>query len=84
METLQILYRWVELDKRWEIEFPHKYPLNEIDKSMSIDKTRHSLFGALKVVADVLAQEYVRHSNIKIGVFFGRHLTGPAYSATKL
>ena len=45
----------VELEKRWEIAADHPYFIG-IDEHMSIDQTKHSLFGASKVAADVLSQ----------------------------
>jgi len=55
-----------------------------IDESMSIDQTKHSLFGASKVAADVLVQEYGRYFGIRTGVFRGGCLTGPAHSGAEL
>ncbi len=49
-----------ELPLRWEIEPGHEYEPG-ISESMSIDQTKHSLFGASKVAADVLVQEYGRY-----------------------
>ena len=60
----------VELDKRWEIAPEHLYR-NGIDETMSIDQTKHSLFGASKVAADVLVQEYGRYFGMKTGCFRG-------------
>ena len=51
---------------------------------MSIDNTKHSLFGASKVAADVLAQEYGKYFNMNVGVFRGGCLTGPRHSGTQL
>jgi CDP-paratose 2-epimerase len=51
---------------------------------MSIDQTKHSLFGASKVAADVLVQEYGRYFGLKTGVFRGGCLTGPGHSGTRL
>ena len=50
----------VELDTRWEIDPSHAY-VKGIPETMSIDHTMHSLFGASKVAADVLVQEYGRY-----------------------
>jgi CDP-paratose 2-epimerase len=74
----------VELEKRWEIDETHHYYKYGIDEQMSIDNTRHSLFGASKVAADVLVQEYGRYFNMKTGIFRGGCLTGPAHSGTEL
>jgi CDP-paratose 2-epimerase len=74
----------VELGKRWEIDESHQYYQNGIDEDMSIDNTKHSLFGASKVAADVLVQEYGRYFNMKTAIFRGGCLTGPAHSGTEL
>jgi CDP-paratose 2-epimerase len=49
-----------ELEKRWEIEPGHEYEAG-ISETMSIDNTKHSLFGASKLAADILVQEYGRY-----------------------
>jgi len=51
---------------------------------MSIDQSKHSLFGASKVAADVLTQEYGRYFELKTGTFRGGCLTGPAHSGAEL
>ena len=73
----------VELEKRWEIDPAHPFHTG-IDESMSIDQTTHSLFGASKVAADVLVQEYGRYFGMKTGCFRGGCLTGPAHAGTEL
>jgi len=74
----------VELETRWEIDQSHKFYKYGIDESMSIDHSKHSLFGASKVAADVLSQEYGRYFNMNVGVFRGGCLTGPNHSGTML
>ena len=74
----------VELESRWEIDENHAYFTNGIDEEMSIDHTKHSLFGASKVAADVLVQEYGRYFGMKTGVFRGGCLTGPNHSGAQL
>jgi len=74
----------VELDKRWEIAENHNYYKAGIDENMSIDQSKHSLFGASKVAADVMAQEYGKYFNMNVGVFRGGCLTGPNHSGTQL
>lgn len=73
----------IELDKRWEIDENHPYAPG-IPETMSIDQSKHSLFGASKVAADVLVQEYGRYFDIKTGSFRGGCLTGPNHSGTQL
>ena len=55
-----------------------------IDEAMSIDGCLHSLFGASKVAADVLAQEFGRYFNMPIGIFRCGCLTGPQHAAVEL
>ncbi|MFO0912488.1 MAG: NAD-dependent epimerase/dehydratase family protein [Pirellulales bacterium] len=73
----------VELDTRWEISPDHDY-LHGIREDMSIDQTLHSLFGASKVAADVLVQEYGRYFDLRTVCFRGGCLTGPNHSGTQL
>ena len=74
----------VELDKRWEIATDHPYYKEGIDELMSIDHTKHSVFGASKVAADIMVQEYGKYFGIKAGVFRGGCLTGPNHSGAQL
>ncbi len=67
----------METETRWEIDPSHPYYPDGIPESMSIDHTLHSLFGASKVAADVLVQEYGRYFGMKTGVFSRRLLDGP-------
>lgn len=74
----------VELETRWEIDEEHPYFKEGIDESMSIDNSKHSLFGASKVAADVLVQEYGKYFGMKTGTFRGGCLTGPNHSGAQL
>ena len=74
----------IELETRWEIDTNHRYYKNGIDESMRIDQSKHSLFGASKVAADVLVQEYGKYFDMSTAVFRGGCLTGPNHSGTKL
>lgn len=74
----------VELETRWEIDISHPFYEKGIDESMSVDQTKHSLFGASKLAADVLVQEYGRYFNMKTVCFRGGCLTGPGHSPTIL
>lgn len=73
----------VEQAKRWEIDPAHTYA-SGIREDMSIDQTTHSLFGASKVAADVLVQEYGRYFGMSTACFRGGCLTGPNHSGTQL
>jgi len=73
----------IEHDERWEIAPDHSYA-NGIREDMSIDQTLHSLFGASKVAADVLVQEFGRYFDMKTACFRGGCLTGPNHSGTQL
>lgn len=72
-----------ELETRWELPKDHKW-YDGIDETMSVDQCLHSVFGASKVAADVMVQEYGRYFGLKTGVFRGGCLTGPAHSGAKL
>lgn len=74
----------VEKETRWEIDESHPFFEYGIDESMTIDSSKHSVFGASKVAADVMAQEYGRYFGIKTGIFRGGCLTGPAHSGAML
>lgn len=74
----------IEKEQRWEIDETHPYYKDGIDEGMSIDHTKHSLFGASKVAADVMVQEYGKYFGMHTGVFRGGCLTGPNHSGTKL
>jgi len=74
----------VELENRWEIAENHPYFKEGIDENMSVDNSKHSLFGASKLAADVLAQEYGKYFNMNVGVFRGGCLTGPNHSGAQL
>ncbi|MBL9079569.1 MAG: NAD-dependent epimerase/dehydratase family protein [Planctomycetes bacterium] len=73
----------VEEATRWELR-QHAFAEHGIDETMSIDGTMHSLFGASKVAADVLVQEYGRYFGMKTACFRGGCLTGPGHSGTQL
>ncbi|MGE0744776.1 MAG: NAD-dependent epimerase/dehydratase family protein [Rhodospirillales bacterium] len=74
----------VERDARWEVATDHPFAAHGIDETMSIDSTLHSLFGASKVAADVLVQEYGRYFGLKTACFRGGCLTGSGHSGTEL
>jgi CDP-paratose 2-epimerase len=74
----------VEKSSRWEIDESHKYFSKGIDESMSIDQCTHSLFGASKVSADVLVQEYGRYFGMNTACFRGGCLTGGGHSGSQL
>jgi CDP-paratose 2-epimerase len=74
----------IEQKNRWELDSSHPYAEHGIDESMSIDQTKHSIFGASKVAADVMVQEYGRYFGMKTATFRGGCLTGPAHSGAEL
>ena len=71
-----------ELETRWDYDDP-AYAAG-IPESFPIDQSLHSLFGASKVAADVLCQEYGRYFGMKTGVFRGGCLTGVNHSSAEL
>jgi len=73
----------VEQEKRWEIDSRHPY-FAGIDETMSVDQTKHSLFGASKLAGDILVQEYGRYFGMKTSCFRAGCITGPAHAGTEL
>ncbi len=71
-----------ELERRWDYASEEHY--DGIDEHCRIDQTMHSLFGASKTAADVLAQEYGRYFGIRTGIFRGGCLTGASHSGVEL
>ncbi len=74
----------VETELRWEVDPSHPYAAHGIDESMTLDQSKHSLFGASKAAADLLVQEYGRYFGMKTAIFRGGCLTGPAHSGAEL
>ncbi|MCB2208728.1 MAG: NAD-dependent epimerase/dehydratase family protein [Bacteroidetes bacterium] len=73
-----------ELEYRWEVEKNHPFSEFGIDEQMSIDDSKHSLFGASKLAADVMVQEYGKYFGMKTVSFRGGCLTGPAHNGAEL
>ncbi len=71
-----------ELDTRYDYADPAD--VEGIDETMSIEGCLHSLFGASKVAADVLTQEYGRYFEMRTAAFRGGCLTGPHHSGVEL
>ncbi|MGA1193976.1 MAG: NAD-dependent epimerase/dehydratase family protein [Kiritimatiellia bacterium] len=71
-----------ELATRWDYDDPAY--AGGIAETFSIDQSKHSIFGASKVAADVMVQEYGRYFGMKTACFRGGCLTGPAHSAAEL
>ena len=72
----------VELDTRWDyadVEY-----LDGIKESFTIDQSKHSLFGASKVAADIMVQEYGRYFSMPTCALRGGCLTGPNHSGVEL
>jgi CDP-paratose 2-epimerase len=73
-----------EHELRWEIAETHSYFKDGIDEKMSLDNTKHSVFGASKVAADIMVQEYGKYFGMNTGIFRGGCLTGPNHSGAQL
>ena len=72
-----------EQAERWEVPDHHPAWVG-VDESMTIDQSKHSLFGASKAAADLLVQEYGRYFGMKTACFRGGCLTGPAHAGAEL
>ncbi len=70
----------IEQEKRYD----YGGGLDGIDESMSIDRSLHSIFGASKIAADVMCQEFGRYFHMPVGVFRCGCLTGPQQAAVEL
>src|SRR3989344_3961757 len=67
-----------ELKTRWD--YSNKEHFEGVDESLSIDRSKHSVFGASKVAADIMVQEYGRYFDMNTVCFRGGCLTGPQHS----
>jgi CDP-paratose 2-epimerase len=72
----------VEHPKRWDYGRPEDF--DGIIENMRIDQSKHSLFGASKVAADIMVQEYGRYFGMKTCCLRGGCLTGPNHSGVEL
>ena len=72
-----------ELDSRYEY-MENGIHLGSVDEDMSIDQCKHSVFGASKVAADIMCQEYARYWDMNVGIFRGGCLTGPNHAGAEL
>jgi CDP-paratose 2-epimerase len=72
----------VELETRYEYARPEDHC--GIDEQCGVDQTLHSIFGASKTAADVMAQEYGRYFGMNVGIFRGGCLTGPNHTGVEL
>jgi CDP-paratose 2-epimerase len=70
----------IELEQR----FDYADGRDGIDESMSIDACLHSVFGASKVAADIMCQEFGRYFNMPVGIFRAGCVTGPQHAAVEL
>lgn len=71
-----------ELDTRWDYDDPTY--ADGIPETFGIDQSKHSLFGASKVAADVMVQEYGRYFGMNTCALRGGCLTGPSHSGVEL
>jgi CDP-paratose 2-epimerase len=74
--------RLKEMETRWDYDDPDYE--NGISEDFPVDQSLHSLFGASKLAADVMTQEYGRYFGMKTAVFRGGCLTGPHHAGVEL
>lgn len=72
----------IELETRYD--YARAEDAAGVNETCRIDRTTHSLFGASKAAADLIAQEYGRYFGMNVGVFRGGCLTGPSHSGVEL
>jgi CDP-paratose 2-epimerase len=75
IELIEKETRWDYADPAYAEGIPEEFP---------VDNCLHSLFGASKLAADVMAQEYGRYFDMNVGIFRGGCLTGPSHSGVEL
>lgn len=73
----------LELESRYDYA-DEPYRTHGIAEDMRIDNSLHSVFGASKLAADVMVQEYGKYYGLKTGAFRGGCLTGPRHSGVEL
>lgn len=73
----------IETHTRWELPGDHEYHRG-VPETFPIDQSLHSLFGASKLAADVLVQEYGRYFGMRTACFRGGCLTGPGHAGAEL
>jgi CDP-paratose 2-epimerase len=71
-----------ELETRYDYARAEDY--DGVAETCRIDRTLHSIFGASKAAADLVAQEYGRYFNMKVGIFRAGCVTGPTHSGVEL
>ncbi len=71
-----------ELKTRYDYAKPEDF--GGIDENCRLDQSLHSIFGASKVAADIMAQEYGRYYGLNVGVLRGGCMTGPNHSGVEL
>jgi len=70
----------IETPTRWD----YRDTPRGVDETMSVDQCQHSLYGASKLSADILCQEFGRYFGMPVGIFRGGCLTGPLHAAVEL
>jgi CDP-paratose 2-epimerase len=74
--------RLMELHSRWCFDDPAY--AEGIREDFPIDQSKHSLFGASKVAADIMVQEYGRYFGMRTCCLRGGCLTGPNHAGVEL
>jgi len=69
---------------RWNVDKSHPYGRDGIDETMTVDQTLHSVYGANKLAADLIVQEYARYFGLRAGCFRLNCITGPHHSAVEM
>jgi CDP-paratose 2-epimerase len=76
------LIKMKELETRWD--YDDQDFNNGISEIFTIDQSKHSLFGASKLSADISVQEYGRYFGMPTAILRGGCLTGPSHSGVEL
>jgi CDP-paratose 2-epimerase len=72
------------LEQETRYDYAYAEDFAGVNETCRIDRSMHSLFGASKAAADLVAQEYGRYFGMNVGIFRGGCLTGPSHSGVEL
>lgn len=90
LEIKELPTRWEISNDKYKVEAQKDWYFDgigldgSINEHLSIDNTKHSVFGASKVAADIMCQEYGKYFGMNVGIFRGGCLTGPNHAGTEL
>jgi len=76
-------FKYEETSTRFDLPLNHTY-YNGLKEDLFVDQSLHSPYGAGKLAADVMCQEYARYYGLNVGVFRPNCITGGPHSGVEL